>query len=149
MDTFYGHGSSIALVIFFGLLALRAFSSSDAAGVRKGVHLPRACSPNPLIQVKALMPSTARPARSHSPGSLLVGLRTPQADMSGGTGRDLNGRSTLQTVVSRAPTYPRATLVARRPRTPRTLNTAEAKDFLRPRPAANWGRLDDLLRSRC
>ena len=27
MDTFYGHGSSIALVIFFGLLALRAFSS--------------------------------------------------------------------------------------------------------------------------
>ena len=27
MDTFYGHGSSIALVIFVGLFAIRAFSS--------------------------------------------------------------------------------------------------------------------------
>ena len=27
MDTFYGHGFSIALVIFFGLIAMRAFSS--------------------------------------------------------------------------------------------------------------------------
>jgi hypothetical protein len=27
VDTFYGHGSSIAFVVFFGLIALRAFSS--------------------------------------------------------------------------------------------------------------------------
>jgi len=27
VDTFYGHGSSIALVVFFGLIALRVFSS--------------------------------------------------------------------------------------------------------------------------
>jgi hypothetical protein len=27
VDTFYGHGSSIVLVVFFGLFAMRAFSS--------------------------------------------------------------------------------------------------------------------------
>ena len=72
MDTFYGHGSSIALVVFFGLFAMRALSLSDAAGVI-GVHLSRARSPTPLFQVKHLMSSTDRPARSHSLGSLPVG----------------------------------------------------------------------------
>jgi hypothetical protein len=29
VDTFYGHGSSIALVVFFGLIAVRALSSQQ------------------------------------------------------------------------------------------------------------------------
>ncbi len=40
MDTFYGHGSSIALVIFFGLFAMRAFSSQRRRRGRQGSSAP-------------------------------------------------------------------------------------------------------------
>ena len=45
-------------------------------------------------------------------------LTDPRADMSSGTGRGPNGRSTLQTAVSRAPTHLQAAPVARCPHSP-------------------------------
>jgi hypothetical protein len=91
---------------------------SAAAEVGQGVRAQRARSPTPVFQVKDPMPSTDGPARSHSPGSLPVGFPTPQAEMSSGTGRGPNGRSTLRTVVSRAPTRLRVARVGRPPRSP-------------------------------
>lgn len=93
---------------------------SDTAGVSEGVRLPRARSPIPLFRVMNPMPSTRRLAEPHSPGSLLVGSSTLRADMNIDTGRGPNGRSTLLTVVSRAPTPLHTTLAARRPHSSRT-----------------------------